>query len=143
MSPGVHRARAGPSTAGTRPGDAGQSGPLDRLRVTLSAIGAGLIGLAPHLLHHAGPLAGAALFAGVGGTLLFGALGFLVAIPLLVRLHRRHDDWRLPAAALALFAGMFLLSAFVVGPAITGSDPDDGSGQSNTRSRESAHEAHH
>jgi hypothetical protein len=34
-------------------------------------------------------LAGAALLAGATGRLLFGALGFLLAVPMLVRLRRR------------------------------------------------------
>ena len=43
----------------------------------------GLIGLLPHVLHHVGPLAGAAILAGAGGTLLFAAIGFVAAIPFL------------------------------------------------------------
>ena len=71
---------------------------LDRVRATLAAVGAAVLGAAPHVLHHAGPLAGAALLAGVSGKLLFGALGFLLAIPMLRRLRRRHDSWAVPAA---------------------------------------------
>ena len=48
---------------------------LERVRATFAAVGAAVLGAAPHVLHHAGPLAGAALLAGVGGKLLFGALG--------------------------------------------------------------------
>ena len=91
-----------------------------RARVTLSALGAGVLGLAPHVLHHVGPLAGAALFAGAGGTLLFGAIGLIAAIPFLLRVRRRCGNWRIPAALLATFAAMFSLSAFVIGPAIAG-----------------------
>jgi hypothetical protein len=79
-----------------------------------------LIGLAPHVLHHVGPLAGAALLAGAGGTLLFAALGFVAAVPFLLRLYRRFHTWRAPALALAVFAAMFSLSSFVIGPAISG-----------------------
>ena len=64
-----------------------------------ASVGAALLGAAPHVLHHAGPLAGAALFAGVGGTLLFGALGLAAATPLLLRMRRRSGSWRRPAAA--------------------------------------------
>lgn len=81
-----------------------------------------LIGLLPHVLHHVGPLAGAALLAGTGGTVLFAAIGFVAAIPFLVRLHRRFATWRAPAIALAIFAAMFALSSFVIGPAISGGD---------------------
>jgi len=87
----------------------------------LAAWGA-FIGLLPHVLHHVGPLAGAALLAGSGGTVLFAAIGFLAAIPFLLRLHRRFRSWRAPAIALAIFAAMFSLSSFVIGPAITGGD---------------------
>lgn len=85
----------------------------------LAAWGA-FIGLVPHVLHHVGPLAGAALLAGAGGTVLFAAIGFVAAIPFLLRLHRRFGSWRAPAIALAVFAAMFSLSSLVIGPAISG-----------------------
>jgi hypothetical protein len=80
----------------------------------------GFIGLLPHILHHVGPLAGAALLAGATGRVLFAAIGFLAAIPFLRRLHHRFQTWRAPAIALAIFAAMFSLSSFVIGPAIAG-----------------------
>ena len=84
-------------------------------------------GLAPHVLHHVGPLAGAALLAGAAGTVLFAAIGFVVTIPFLLRLHRRFATWKAPAIAMAVFVAMFSLSAFVIGPAITGgSDKPNG-----------------
>ena len=86
----------------------------------LLAVWGGVIGLLPHVLHHVGPLAGAALLAGATGTVLFAAIGFVAAIPFLLRLHRRFRTWRAPALALAIFAGMFSLSSFVIGPAISG-----------------------
>jgi hypothetical protein len=79
-------------------------------------------GLAPHVLHHVGPLAGAALVAGIGGTVLFGALGLLLSVPFLLRLRRRSGSWRRPIAALLVFAAMFTVSATVIGPAIRGDD---------------------
>lgn len=85
----------------------------------LGALGLAM-GLLPHVLHHIGLLAGTALVAGSGGTVLFGILGFLASIPLLVRLHRRFGNWIAPALGLLVFAVMFSLSAFVVGPAISG-----------------------
>ena len=81
----------------------------------------GFMGLLPHVLHHVGPLAGAALLAGATGRVLFAAIGFVAAIPFLLRLRRRFGSWRAPAAALAVFAAMFAISSFVIGPAITGS----------------------
>lgn len=91
-----------------------------RIRLALAALGAGVLGVAPHVLHHVGPLAGAALFAGVAGTLLFGVIGLVLAIPTLLAIHNRTGSWGVPAAALALMAAVFSLSAFVIGPAITG-----------------------
>jgi hypothetical protein len=81
---------------------------------------AAVLGLAPHVLHHAGLLAGSALIAGTGGALLFGAVGFLAAIPFLLRAHRRCGNWRVPGALLALFAVVFSISTFVIGPAMSG-----------------------
>lgn len=108
----------------------GQQGPVpsgQTLRSRLHAlwhtlVGAvGLImGLLPHLLHHIGLLAGTALVAGSGGTALFGALGLLASIPMLVRLYKRFGSWIAPALGLLVFAAMFSLSAFVIGPAISG-----------------------
>jgi len=77
-----------------------------------------VLGLLPHVLHHVGLLAGTALIAGLGGTLLFGALGLVVMIPFLLRLRRRFTTWWAPGIALVIFAGMFALSAFVIGPAM-------------------------
>jgi hypothetical protein len=110
---------------------------------TSSALAAGL-GVAPHVLHHAGPLAGAALFAGAGGSLLFGGLGFLLAIPFLMRLHKRFGNWRAPLAALVLLATVFSISTFVIGPAIT-QDGDDGASDAPRQERQSdqGHDAHH
>lgn len=98
-------------------------------------------GALPHVLHHVGPLAGAALLAGAAGKLLFGALGFVAAVPFLLRLHRRFRTWVAPAAALALFAAMFSLSSFVIGPLIAG----DGGGATNQPANEQPadHAAHH
>jgi len=86
------------------------------------ALWGGFIGLLPHVLHHVGPLAGAALLAGATGRALFAAIGFVAAIPFLRRLHRRFRTWRAPAIALAVFAAMFSLSSFVIGPAISSDD---------------------
>jgi hypothetical protein len=67
-----------------------------RVWIGISAAGAVVLGVVPHLLHHVGLFAGA-LFAGVGGSLVFGAVGFLAAIPFLLRVHRRTGTWRMPA----------------------------------------------
>ncbi len=126
---------------------------LQRFWALLSGVWAALMGLLPHVLHHIGPLAGAALFAGVLGSLLFGALGLLAAVPFLLRLHRRSGGWRAPGVALSLFLLVFSLSTFVIGPAINGSDegtsrtgnssPADNSATAPPGVSQSAHEQHH
>ena len=47
-----------------------------------------ILGIAPHVLHHVGLLAGTAVLAGAGGTALFGVIGLLASIPMLLRLRR-------------------------------------------------------
>ncbi|WP_345045740.1 hypothetical protein [Georgenia daeguensis] len=79
----------------------------------------GLMGLAPHVLHHVGPLVGTALVAGAGGTALFGLLGLAASVPMLVRLKRRFASWWAPVVALLVFAAMFGISSFVIGPRIS------------------------
>jgi hypothetical protein len=118
-----------------------------RAWLATSSAFAGVLGVAPHVLHHAGPLAGAALFAGVGGSLFFGALGFLLAIPFLIRLRRRFGTWRAPTLALVVFISVFSISTFVIGPAITRNGSDGSSTQRNERptpaTPQSEHESHH
>lgn len=105
-----------------------------------AAVGA-VMGLLPHLLHHISFFAGAVLVTGVGGNLLFGALGLLLSVPLLRRLYRRFRTWKAPAVALAVFAVMFSLSAFVIGPAISDTDPKPAPGP--TEPIDPEHDEHH
>lgn len=100
-----------------------------RTRLAQSRIGTGLlalwgvvIGVAPHVLHHAGPLAGAALLAGAGGKLLFGAIGFAISIPFLLRLYRRFQSLVAPVVAAGAFLAIFLVSSVVVSPLISGAN---------------------
>jgi poly(3-hydroxybutyrate) depolymerase len=55
-----------------------------RLRDALAALWVAVTGLAPHVLHHVGPSAGAALVSGALGTSLFAAAGFVATIPMLL-----------------------------------------------------------
>jgi len=82
----------------------------------------GIVGLAPHVLHHIGPLVGTALVAGAGGTALFGVLGLVTSVPMLITLRRRFSSWWAPGIALGGFIAMFLISSFVVGPLISAPD---------------------
>ena len=125
----------------------GNSAPISlvgRIWVALSGLGAAVLGVLPHVLHHAGPLAGAAILGGAFGSILFGVLGLLASIPLLLRLRRRTGGWRVPAGLLALFATVFTLSTVVIGPAIAGDD-DSGSATPPAPSAPapSSHEEHH
>ena len=131
--------------AGALPAAATPPGGLGRLRAALATAGAAVLGAAPHVLHHAGPLAGAALLAGAGGTLLFGALGFLAAVPMLRRLRRRTGSWRVPGALLAVMAAMFTFSSLVIGPALTSSDdePSNPATPGVTRPLPPDHGSHH
>lgn len=86
-----------------------------------AAVGA-VMGLLPHLLHHVGLLSGAVLVTGATGNALFAVLGIVFSLPLLRRLYRRFGTWKAPALALATFVLMFSVSAFVIGPAISGED---------------------
>lgn len=86
-----------------------------------SAIGA-LLGLAPHVLHHVGFIAGSALVTGAGGSILFYALGLVLSLPMLSRLHRRFGTWTAPAIAVLVFSAVFVVTNVVIGPAISGGD---------------------
>lgn len=101
-----------------------------------------LMGLAPHVLHHIGLFAGAAFVFGVGGNLIFGAAGLLLSLPLLRRLYRRFGSWKAPALAIAVFTVMFSVSAFVIGPAISGTEPTEAPQPAVTPSP-ADHSAHH
>lgn len=81
---------------------------------------AAITGVAPHVLHHVGPLAGAAFLAGAGGRLLFAGIALVVSIPFLLRIYRRFGTWVAPVIALGAMVVTFSLSTFVIGPAISG-----------------------
>jgi len=96
-----------------------------RLRAAWTAISGVVgvvVGLAPHVLHHIGPLVGTALVAGAGGTALFGAIGLLAAVPMLIKLRRRSGSWWAPGVALLVFVAAFVISTTVIGPLISGND---------------------
>ncbi|WP_372592816.1 hypothetical protein [Actinotalea sp.] len=90
--------------------------------VVTGALGA-IGGIAPHVLHHVGPLVGTALVAGAGGTALFGVLGLALSVPMFLTLRRRFGSWWAPGIALAAFTAMFLVSSLLIGPLISGSSP--------------------
>jgi len=53
-------------------------------------------------------------------TPLFFLIGLLFSLPMLRRLYRRFGTWKAPAIAVGIFAALFSLSAFVIGPALSG-----------------------
>ncbi len=97
-----------------------QVGWMSRLRHLLTAAWGAVTGIAPHVLHHVGPLAGAAVLAGTGGRVLFFGVGLAAASPMLIRLYRRFRSSVAPAIAVALFAVTYTLSAVFIGPLISG-----------------------
>ena len=98
------------------------------------------VGVLPNVLHHVGPLAGAALLAGAGGRALFAAIGFVFAVPFLLRLYRRFSTWVAPAVAFAAMAVMFSISSFVIGPLITGGGEES---PAPVVEQPAGHETHH
>ena len=110
---------------------------LGRVGAAFSAAVGALSGIAPHVLHHVGPIAGAALMTGSGGTALFGAIGFVLTVPMLLRLRSRFRTWLAPGIALAIFAGVFTVSAIWIGPAIRGDD------NGSTADQAGDHTSHH
>jgi hypothetical protein len=140
LEAGHHRLpRRGPGVNRPNPDTrkaAGQQSPVTtaipassgRIRTLWNAVVAGIavvVGLIPHVLHHIGLIAGTALIAGAGGTALFAVLGVAASIPFLLKLYRRFDTYLAPGIALAVFAVMFAVSAFLIGPAINGADSTD------------------
>lgn len=79
-------------------------------------------GVAPHVLHHIGPLAGAALLAGAGGKAIFFALGLLLSLPMLRRLYHRFGTPVAPGLAIVAFVVVFMFSSLVIAPRLTGSE---------------------
>lgn len=100
----------------------GTGAPTGVLRNGLSVAWGAVTGVAPHVLHHVGPLAGAALLAGAGGRILFFGLGLLAATPMLVRLYRRFRSWAAPAIAISLFGLTYIVSSLYIGPLFTGAE---------------------
>lgn len=120
--------------------------PRTRLRAMRDSLSAGVgvaLGIVPHVLHHIGLIAGAALVTGTGGNLLFFALGLLFSIPMLRRLRRKFHTWRAPATALVVFTALFSLSAFVIGPAIAGTSAPEREPTSPTQTPTENHSQHH
>jgi len=60
---------------------------------------------------------------------LFGTIGFVLTIPMLLRLRRRFGTWVAPGIAPAIFVIMFTVSTLWIGPAIRGDGSGDNSGQ--------------
>ncbi len=101
-----------------------------------------LLGLVPHVMHHIGILSGAALLTGVLGNSLLYAIGLVLSIPLLNRLRKRFGTWKAPAIGVAVFTAMFLLSALVIGPAISRSSTPPAP-QTSAGPTSSDHASHH
>ena len=111
--------------AGTTDAKGSSRGFLSKLYSFASGAVGAIAGITPHVLHHIGPIAGTALLTGTGGSIIFGAIGFLLTLPLLLKLKRRFNTWTAPGIALALFAIMFTISTLWIGPWIRGDTGGD------------------
>lgn len=100
----------------------GTRGRLRAIRDAAAAILGTILGIAPHVLHHVSLLGGAALITGASGNALFYVIGLALSVPMLRRLYRHFRTSWAPAIAIAVFTGLFALSALVIGPAISGTD---------------------
>ena len=117
------------------------------IRDSAGAVIGVVLGIAPHVLHHIGLLAGAALITGASGNALFYVIGLVFSVPMLLRLYRRFRTPWAPAIAVAVFTALFSLSAFVIGPAISGTEdtptPSPSSPADPTPSPTGDHSTHH
>jgi len=126
MGAGTDRTTA---TTTSSDGNGGERGVLARISAGFSASVGAVAGIAPHVLHHVGSIAGAALLTGAGGTALFALIGLVLTVPMLLRLRRRFGTWLAPGFALTIFAVMFTVSTLWIGPAIRGDGGSDNSGR--------------
>ena len=108
-------------------------------RATLGA----LMGLAPHVMHHVGLLAGAALLTGALGNSILYAAGLLLSLPLLNRLRRRFNTWKAPVLGGVIFTVMFAVSAFVIGPLINPGEAQTPVPSASTPAVADEHVGHH
>lgn len=95
-------------------------GTLSAIRDAVVALVGAVSAIVPHVMHHIGLVAGAAFLTGAGGNALFYVLGLAFSVPMFRRLYRRFGSWRAPVIAIVVFTAVFSLSAFVIGPAISG-----------------------
>lgn len=126
------------------PGRRERRGSSARVSAAFGGMWAAVTGAAPHVLHHVGPLAGAAIVSGVTGGVVFALVGFLLTIPLLRRIHRHTRSWTAPTLALAALVGVYLTSSFVIAPRLTSSD-ESGATSPPSQQQDSAaeHAGHH
>jgi hypothetical protein len=101
-------------------------GALRSVRDGVVALIGAVLAIVPQVMHHIGLVVGAALLTGAAGNALLYIIGLAFTIPVLRRLHRRFGSWAAPAIAVAVFTAVFAVSAFVVGPAISGVDDPGG-----------------
>lgn len=116
---------------------------LAAIRDTLGAVTGAILGLVPHVLHHIGLIAGAAFITGAGGNAVFFVIGLMFSLPMLRRLYRRFRTWQAPAIAVAVFTALFSLSAFVIGPAVSGGGDSNDPPSSPTQTPPPSHAGHH
>lgn len=131
------------TTSGTSTATRGGGGHARTIRDTVSSAVGVTLGLLPHVLHHVGFIAGSALVTGAGGSALFYAIGLLLSLPMLRRLHRRFRAWQAPAVAIVLFSAAFAVSNLLVGPIVSGGADAPSGPPTPTQQPTDDHASHH
>ena len=126
LAPTEHERHSAALHGTTMQATRGTRGRLGAIRDAVVAVIGAVLAIVPHVMHHVGLVAGAALLTGAGGNALFYLLGLAFSIPMLRRLYRRFGSWRAPVIAIVVFTAVFSLSAFVIGPAISGGGDEPG-----------------
>ncbi len=133
--------------SGPEASDSTVAAPQRRAQSLWATIRAGIgvaLGILPHLMHHIGLLAGAALLTGALGNGLLYVVGLLMSIPLLRRLRSRFQTRWAPVIGVAAFTVLFSLSAFVVGPAISNpGSPEPSPTRTPAVTSTDGHDVHH
>ncbi len=138
--PGATTSRSASEDAG--PAAPPQRGPRSFWATIRAGMGATL-GILPHVMHHIGLLAGAALLTGALGNGILYLAGLLLSIPLLRRLRSRFQTRWAPTIGVTVFTALFSLSAFIIGPAISGGSRAPATTPTPVVSTSGGHDGHH
>lgn len=122
---------------------AGRRGRFGAIRDAVVSFLGAVLAIVPHVMHHVGLIAGAAFLTGASGNTLLYVVGLVLSVPMLGRLRRRFTSWWAPAIAIVVFTAVFSLSAFVIGPAISGGPTTSNPSTPTDRSSQDSHPHDH